>query len=46
MDANTSELLAKHLRRVGFDRGEDGQLVFAPEAKVDRTGLKRSTAIQ
>ena len=35
-----SELLTKHLRRVGFYRREDGKLIFAPEAKADRTGVK------
>lgn len=40
MNANSSELLNKHLRRVGFDRAANGKIIFAPEAKVDRTGFK------
>jgi hypothetical protein len=39
-DANVSDLLAKHLQRVGFHRREDGKIIFAAEAKLDRTGFK------
>ncbi|MEO5721517.1 MAG: hypothetical protein ABIR71_08615 [Chthoniobacterales bacterium] len=40
MNPSASELLTKHLQRVGFDRTPDGKIIFATKAKVDRTGFK------